>query len=692
MPDDERLDRERLERDFLSEAEEIFDRAGERLRRLDGGTAAPHVAVDGLFRDVHSLKALASTLGLHEIADLAHDLEETLDRLRAHSAAPGPETLDLLHAGLATLAALARRLSRGGASPEGLDDLRLRLRAGRAAPPAGAADPLAEVPLDPGHRAALSEHEERRLAEAVRAGAGVMLVRVALEPERLDPDLRGIVAALTALGEVIATLPAFGAGAGDPVALTLLLAGGAEPSAVAGALAPHRPQVAILRGVAGLAAEPPPGRGGGQAATPDAGGAATAPAEAGGGGADAAGPDDLRDVSSSIRIPVGRLDDVLARVGDLSIAVASLARAAGALGERHHQDRALRDLGRQVLALVPRLRALQRSAIGARLVPLNQVFARVARMVARLTRGSGKEADLHTLGGETELDKGLMDELGAPLLHLLANALDHGIEPAAERAAAGKPRRGRLVLSAFQKGSQAVIDVIDDGRGIDHEAVRRAAESAGRIRPGEPLRTEDACEMIFLPGLSTARGVSRISGRGVGLDAVRQSIRRLKGRIEARSIPGRGTTFTITVPITLALVQALIVRAGGERYAIPLASVRENLRLEAARLRRVDGAEVYDHPRGPLPLLRLERLAGGAAPGGEGTTRYAVVSGPEARPFGMVVDAFVGQQEVVIKPVGRWLRDLPGLAGATELGDAAAVLVLEPESLVAGGSDDAGRA
>ena len=675
MAEPERPDRERLEREFLSEAEEIFDRFGEQLRRLEAapaGAAAPAGLINAMFREAHSLKALAATLAVHEIADLTHDLEEHLDRLRAGGTVPGGADLDLLHQALDALAALTRRLARGGEPPPGLERLRGMLRAGGGTPPAAAAgDPLAELGLEPRLRATLSEYEDRRLAETLRAGQGLLLVRLDVDPRRLDSVLREAVAALAEHGEVISTVPVFGEGPGDPVRFTVLLAGPADPSTVAAALAAYRPLVTIARGAG---APPRPG------------------ADDGGSGADEeAGAGSLQGVSTSIRIPAARLDEVLAQVADLSIAVAALARTSRAAREAHPADRAVSELDRQVLRLVPRLRSLQRSTIGARLVPLEQAFARIGRMVGRLARAAGKEAELHTLGGETELDKVLMDEIGAPLLHLLRNALDHGVETPAQRLAAGKPPRARLVLSAFQKGNQVVIDVIDDGRGIDFERVRAAAEAGGRIAPGTVLGPEEACELIFAPGFSTARRVGTVSGRGVGLDVVRRSIRRLKGRIEARSIAGRGTTFTITVPITLALVQALIVRAGGQRFAIPLSAIRENLRLEPGRVRRVGDAEVYDRPQGALPLLHLGRLTPGGVDHPGGAPRYAVVAGPPGRPFGMVIDGFVGQQQVVIKPIGRRLRDLPGLAGATDLGDANAVLVLDPESLVGGGGGDATR-
>jgi two-component system chemotaxis sensor kinase CheA len=260
--------------------------------------------------------------------------------------------------------------------------------------------------------------------------------------------------------------------------------------------------------------------------------------------------------------------------------------------------------------------------------------------------------------------------------------VDHGVEPPDEREASGKPRRARIVLSAAQRSGRVIIEVTDDGRGISLSGVRDAAVAAGRAPEDGKLSEEDVHELIFSPGLSTAPRVSQVSGRGVGLDIVRQSIRRLKGSIAVRSREGQGTAFVIDVPITLLLVQALIVSASGRRFAIPTGSIRENLRVDPNRLRSVGDREVYEHPQGEFPVLRLRDLLHGSgdSPRAE-QDRFAVVAGPPGRPVGLLIEELVGHQEVMVKPLGRRIGELPGIVGATELGDATAVLVLDPERL-----------
>jgi two-component system chemotaxis sensor kinase CheA len=660
MPDDRagRPERDRSQRDFVSEAEEILEGLSDDLRELEAVFAAgrPHVqAINTIFREVHSLKGFASLLGFPDIAALSHELEDLLSRLRLGGALEGP-VLDLLHDTLDALIDAVRRLRAGGPAGTGLDGVRDRLRRATAAVVIPPSPGLAGLDLPQGLLASLTEFEERRLRENHGRGRRLALVRLRLDPQRLEAQLKEASRRAAEAGEVISTLPV--AGEEGDIAFDLLVATDR----------PLRPED-LPEGVAAAIREIAP---------------AAAPAED---FEDRAGP------SGSLRVPVSRLDDVLAQVGDLSIAVAALEQGARVVRDRHPADRPVRDLDPLIQAILKRLRGLQRSAIEARLVPLEQVFRKVGRLVARTARASGREADLHTLGADTEIDKAVMDALAPPLMHLVTNALDHGIEPPEERERSGKPRRGRVVLSAFRRGSSVVIDVIDDGRGISVPAVRAAAEARGLLRPGRAITVAEACDLIFLPGLSTAGRVSQVSGRGVGMDVVRRTLRRLKGTIEVRSVEGKGTTFTITVPISLALVPALIVHSHGQRFAVPLGSIRENLKLDGSRRRPADGGEVYDHAGGPLPLVRLQGLlrAGVERESDASQGRYALVARSEGRQVGIVVDGFLGRREVVVKPVGRWLRDLPGVAGATDLGDASAVLVLDPEALIAGAQDDRAR-
>ena len=323
-----------------------------------------------------------------------------------------------------------------------------------------------------------------------------------------------------------------------------------------------------------------------------------------------------------------------------------------------------------------KLNELQKLAIDLRMVPVGQIFSKVSRSVRKLARELNKDIELVLRGEDTELDKMLVEEISDPLMHIIRNAIDHGIESPTERLAAGKDAKGRVTLTAYQQGNSVVIDVSDDGRGIDPQALRNAA-----AKRGLPV-TEDPYELLFTAGFSTAAEVSEISGRGVGLDVVKKNIQDLKGSIDVLSEVGRGTTFRIILPITLAIIQALIVRAAGQQFAIPLTSVDETLRIHAGEIQTVEAREVLALRHLTLPLMRLAD-AFMLDTDGDGDRRlFVVVTRSGDKLAGVVVDAIVRQQEIVIKSIGERLARTPGIAGATEIGEGEIVLVIDVASLM----------
>jgi len=330
-----------------------------------------------------------------------------------------------------------------------------------------------------------------------------------------------------------------------------------------------------------------------------------------------------------------------------------------------------------------KLNELQKSVIETRMVPVGQIYSKLSRTVRKVARELNKEIELVLRGEDTELDKVMVEELTDPLMHIIRNALDHGIESAEERQRKGKPPIGRVTLTAYQQGSSVVIDVSDDGRGIDPEAVRRAAVKRGLVGD-EPLEAARAYELLFTPGFSTAREVSEISGRGVGLDVVKKNLQELKGSIEIMSTVGEGATFRIMLPITLAIIQALIVRAGNEQFAIPLTSVEESLRIYSRDIRTVERREVFTLRDYTLPLLRLGDAFSSSVHREEtpDTKWFVVVTRSGEKVAGILVDALVRQQEVVIKSIGERLKTIPGIAGATEVGEGEIVLVIDVGSLI----------
>jgi len=357
----------------------------------------------------------------------------------------------------------------------------------------------------------------------------------------------------------------------------------------------------------------------------------------------------------------------------------------GAISHQLRADPATRRLGDELAkvqkGLERKLQELQAGVLEVRMVPLRQVFEKLSRVVRRLRRDTEKDVRLELRGADTELDKLIVEELIDPLMHVVRNAFDHAIEPSEERAALGKPEEGCIRVEAFQRGNDVVIVATDDGRGIDVNSVRARAIERGLIDESQGLTEKETLDLVFSPGLTTRSEVTETSGRGVGMDVVRANITALGGIVGVESTFGRGTTITMTLPITLAIVQAVIVGVQRERFAIPLNSVRETLLVDPSEIQRSEGREMLNLRGEALPLRRLDREFGLEASDGE-RKQYAVVLGIGDARLGLLVDRLEGQQDTVIKPIQGPIRSVRGIAGATELGDAGAVLVLDVSALI----------
>lgn len=379
----------------------------------------------------------------------------------------------------------------------------------------------------------------------------------------------------------------------------------------------------------------------------------------------APGPAWADDRIRKLAIPALELDVLVDRVGELGIAQARLSGLA-----RRRADLELRDVAEEV----ERLSALLRDQVlGLRLLPIKVSFPKYRRLVRDACASLGKDAALVLEGENTKLDKAVIEQLNAPCIHLLRNAVDHGVEPAEVRAALGKPRQGTVTLSARQEGSDVVIAVRDDGGGIDGRKLWAKAVAAGRIDGGRPFDPAAALELIFLPGLSTAEAISDVSGRGVGMDAVREAIAALRGRLDVRSAPGEGSTFTIRLPVSLAIIDCLEVRCAGEAYYLHLDYVEECLELPASAA-LAGTAGVMEMRGTPMPLLSLRRFFD--LDRSEAHTPHVVIVRRDGGRAGLVVDAVIGRKQAVLKHLGRALGRVEGVLGGTvtEAGDMALVL------------------
>ena len=396
--------------------------------------------------------------------------------------------------------------------------------------------------------------------------------------------------------------------------------------------------------------------------------AAGAPAPPRGGG-DGASPRGAR----SVRIDLRRLDNLMNLIGELVITRGRLTQLAAGL-ENPALDEAVAQASRLITDL-------QDEIMTSRMVPVWQVFDRFPRLVRDAARTLGKQIDFTIAGKEIELDRSMLDEIGDPVVHLLRNAIDHGIETPEDRRAADKPPAGRLSLEAMRDRSAIVIRVADDGRGIDRERVLRKAKEAGLVEAARAELTDDELiRLISRPGFSTAERVTDISGRGVGIDAVQTRVRALGGSVEIRSVPRQGTTVTVRLPLTLAIVRALLARIGDELYAIPMTHVNETVELKTVRQQRVKGREVLVLREDVLPLVKMRQVMG--LPEARVKSPQVIVLEMGERRSGLLVDELAGQQEIVVKQFDGVRGGLALFSGATILGDGAPALIVDVSSLI----------
>jgi two-component system chemotaxis sensor kinase CheA len=377
----------------------------------------------------------------------------------------------------------------------------------------------------------------------------------------------------------------------------------------------------------------------------------------------------------TVRVPAERLDEMMDRVGELVIAQSRLKQLSAS-----SSDIALRAVAEEIERLASEMRD---TMMIVRMAPIAQLFGRFRRLVHDLARDTGKAIELVTEGEATELDKTVIERLADPLVHLIRNAADHGLETPEERAAAGKPAAGRILLAARQSGAEVVITITDDGRGVDRARVRAKAEESGLIQPGEALSDAELLQQIFAPGFSTAAAITNLSGRGVGMDVVKRTIEGLRGAIELTSTPGEGSVVSLRIPLTLAIIDGLLIRVGTGRYVIPLASVEECVELSIEQDMRSTGRSLITLRDELTPFIRLRELFATRTPP-DVHQKIVVVSTGQER-VGLVVDQILGDHQTVIKSLSGFHAEVGAFSGATILGDGGVALILDIGCLVAAG-------
>jgi len=677
--------------EFLSEAQELVENLSRNLLSLEqgragGGRIDPEY-LNEAFRSVHTLKSLSGLFGDKHMSQLSHRLEDLLDDLRLGRQQLSDAVLDLLFTSVDVYWQILT--SSDAQEVRGVQEILDRLE--KLAPTAATeSGDLESFEIDTGLLAVLTEYEEHRLLVSVKQGLELFLVRVQFELVTLDKALTEIKDRAKPFGEVITYLPAGEAASPELIELDLLLASSASLSEIESSLGGPRSTVRQIqrkkrptRSSKALPRPPLPVRTRAATAMPqdqavggtEGAGETTAPEAVPGAGL-------LRSVSQTVRVDIHKLDELMNVVGKLAVLRGGLMELTD-----HARSEGQRRLASQLWQLSHKfersLRELQSGILEVRMVPLAQVFERLTRIVRKTGKDLNKDVRLVVTGAETEIDKLIVEELSDPLMHIIRNAIDHGIEDAEERQRIGKPAVGTIALNAFQKGNHVVIEAEDDGRGLNSDSLLDRAIQLGAIAEHEAkeLSRADALNLVFLPGLSTREKASAVSGRGVGMDVVKTNIAKLGGSIELESEPVIGTKITLTLPLTRAIVTALLVQVGDGMFAIPLTSISEVNALEESMIRVLDNTEVLSRRGSSLELCRLRHLFQ-LPTEGEPARQYVVEVIAGTRHLGLVVDSLSGQQDIIIRPLGRSLHSVRGFSGASELADERIALVLDPGALI----------
>lgn len=687
---------------YLLDSQEQIERLGSGLLQLEkeGGNIG---LINDLFRSAHSLKGASGTMGFTPIVALTHAAEDLLDRLRQGKIEVSLEMIDILLAVTDRVKAMLAQVGQRQEITIGFEDLvsSMRLLLNREEPDLSATDYSVQeevlenyVPLD----FSLTQPEREKVNDGSSLGRGVYQVDITLEPNTLMKAVRAVMATqrIEGMGTVIKLLPSveeLETGNAESFSMLIICDEPKEEiqrelleiselvdvfvhpylniegieeldktlNVIDNVLADERikplsiPKAVVVpkesvKTLTAPAIEAPNGEGNTQVHT--------------------------------IRVDTARMDNLINLVGEMVITRTRLVQIGLDLKGQYSTDGTVNNLNEANVYLGRLMNDLQESVMRLRMVAIGTVFNRFPRLVRDLAKKTGKEIELVLKGEDTELDKTVVEVIGDPLMHLIRNSVDHGIESPAERREAGKSEFGTITLNAYHEGNHIAILISDDGSGLDLDKIRQIAVSKGLIGEREELSERDIANLIFLPGFSTADVVTDISGRGVGMDVVKKALNSLGGMVDITTRKGKGSTFTIRLPLTLAIIQALLVEVGQEIYAVPLSSVLETLLVNREEIKTVGGLPMVQLRGNTLPLISLQEKFDLPTPETESSEVFVVVVGFGDKALGLIVDELRGQQEVVIKSLGDLLNNLPGIAGATILGDGKVTLILDIGSLI----------
>lgn len=685
-------------KEFLSEAQEFVEALSNVLMDIDTSLKQDDEVdpdlINEAFRCWHTLKGLASTFGAESLSRFAHREETLLDEIRLGRTPLTAKVLDSLLASIDSVMAALSQISETG------DFVHIKIEKRITRPPTDALPEMSEASKEFDIKQlvsgdileVLTEFEEHRLVTNLERGRPLYKVRASFSLISIDVELETIKNSLKPLGEIVTYLPCDESDNIEKLDIEVLLALKKEYSELEVVAAEYNAKISLLADTSQTQEDPessfmPP-----LDLTTEApvemheeiGLAAATPADS----ILIDAPKDkslsLRSVSQTVRVDISKLDRLMNSVGELGLVRSSIGKVSDELRNvAGRRDLAI-ELHRIIRGFERRLADIREGILEVRMVPVGQMFDRLARVIRKVSRNLGKEIQFIVSGADTEVDKLIIEELSDPLMHIIRNAIDHGIELPKDRALMGKPKSGTVALTAYQKGNHVLIEVEDDGAGIDGDKILASAIQYSIISEEQAsvMSARDINNLIFMPGITTAQETTELSGRGVGMDVVKTNISALGGLVEVQSELGIGTKFTITMPVTLAITPALLVSVDEAVYAIPLNTVAEAIMLKEKDLFQVMNTETMTLRGQTLPLCRLDTFFNIFRDGPPQPNSRVVVASLGQRRVGLVVDALVGQQDVIIKPLGPCMARAGCFTGVTDIGDQRLALVLDTVAVI----------
>ncbi len=710
---------------FLDETNEHLQNLNTQILNLEQNPEDSDT-INEIFRAAHSLKGMAGTMGYKRMQNLTHDMENVFSEVRAGNIKVGPEMIDTLFQCLDALQEYTDNIK--NSSDEGTNDNEPLIKllndflnkkdsepapAAKAPAASGKAEDKASGASDKWNHIKYDDSQVKVIHEAIKSGMNVYGINVTvrescilkaaraflvlkaieekggeiivsdpssqdIEDEKFDLDFTLIVIAECPIETIIkaaADVSEIDKVVGDALDIDKIHMEDDEVPDGGDAPAQETPAAETVK-AGETSAQTAPAQPAAQPAT-----AAPAPAAQ----APAAKPAERKPgkpvVNRTIRVDIEKLDSLMNLVSELIIAKNSIVSASA---ESVAASGANTDFNEKIEYLESVTTNLHESVMKVRMVPIESTVQKFPRMIRDLNKKLGKKMELYMTGEDTELDRTVVDEIGDPLMHLLRNSADHGIESAVVRAQRGKPETGSIFLDAYQEGNNVIIEVRDDGNGIDVEAVKNKAVEKGVVTPEQAavMADKDAINLLFHPGFSTAKEITDVSGRGVGLDVVKSKIEALSGEVSVKSVLGEGSTWTIRLPLTLAIIQTLMVVVGGEKYAISLGSIETIETIPKGDIKYVENREVINLRGQVLPLIRLCELIDVESNCPDDANLTVVIVKKGDKMAGIVVDELKGQQEIVIKSLGRYIKQVKFISGATILGDGEVALILDTNALL----------